>query len=315
VHLTARAADVSSLTLEAKIALGNVAGRIDHLAFDPTRTRLYVAELGNDSVGIVDLKAHRLIRTVSGFSEPQGVAYEPTTDTIYVANGGDGSVRLFNGPEFAALGTIALGKDADNVRIDPMAQRVYVGHGNGALAIIDPTTRQRIGDIPLEGHPEGFQLDSESDAVYVNVPEAHHVAVVSRRTGRQIATWPTGNLHANFPMSLDIAKTRVIAVFRNPARLESYEMRSGQSVGGIDVCNDSDDVFIDATRHRVYVICGEGYVDVLDASDKAYTRIGRIATSPGARTGLFVPQLDRLLIAVRASGSEPAQVWLFRPSP
>ena len=57
------------LALEAKIALGNVAGRIDHLAIDLPRQRLFVAELGNDSVGIVDLKRRKLVRTISGLKQ------------------------------------------------------------------------------------------------------------------------------------------------------------------------------------------------------------------------------------------------------
>lgn len=39
------------LQLETKIPLGDVRGRIDHLAVDLKRERLFVAELGNDSVG------------------------------------------------------------------------------------------------------------------------------------------------------------------------------------------------------------------------------------------------------------------------
>ena len=97
----AGAGDAPALHLEAKIPLGDISGRIDHLAYDAARSRLYVAELGNDSVGIVDLGSRQLIRTVKGFDEPQGVAYELSTDTVYVANGGDGSLRLFRGADHA----------------------------------------------------------------------------------------------------------------------------------------------------------------------------------------------------------------------
>jgi len=45
----------SPLELEAVIPLGAVRGRIDHMAIDLARRRLYIAELGNDSVAIVDL--------------------------------------------------------------------------------------------------------------------------------------------------------------------------------------------------------------------------------------------------------------------
>ena len=231
--IAASAADANPLAVDAKIPLGDVSGRIDHLAFDPTRERLYVAELGNNSVGVVDLKARRVLRTVAGFEEPQGIGYEPSTDTIYVANGGDGSVRLFSGADFAALGNIPLGKDADNVRIDRAAKRVYIGYGDGALAVIDPATRKRIGDIPLKGHPESFQLDPTGDSIFVNVPDAGHIAIVSRDGKQQVAMWPTGSLRANYPLALDMDKGRAISVFRHPAQLQSYDIRSGRALNGI----------------------------------------------------------------------------------
>src|SRR4051794_3517134 len=103
------AARPAPLVLEGKIALGTVSGRIDHLAVDLRRRRLFVAELGNDSVGVVDLAAGRVLRTIDGFKEPQGTGYEPSTDTIYVANAGDGSVRLLRGEDFTPLDRIELG--------------------------------------------------------------------------------------------------------------------------------------------------------------------------------------------------------------
>ena len=81
-----------------------------------------------------------------------------------------------------------------------------------------------------------------------------------------------------------------------------------------DTCGDVDDLFIDARRQRIYVICGEGFVDVFDARDKL-PRLGRVPTVEGARTGLFVPDLDRLYVAVRARGREPAALWVFQPGP
>src|SRR5258707_6190933 len=94
------AADPPPLMLKAKIPLGAVAGRIDHFAFDPDRQLLFVAELGNDSVGVVDLNARKVLYPVTRLSEPQGGAYHPATSTLYVANARDGSVRPFQSPDF-----------------------------------------------------------------------------------------------------------------------------------------------------------------------------------------------------------------------
>src|SRR5436190_24254398 len=99
----APAADPPPLVLEAKIPLGTVSGRIDHFAFDPDRQLLFVAELGNDSVGIVDLKERKVLHRITGLSEPQGVAYHPATSTLYVANADDGSLRLYQAPTFTPL--------------------------------------------------------------------------------------------------------------------------------------------------------------------------------------------------------------------
>src|SRR5689334_13089989 len=80
----AQSADKGPLQLEAKILLGDVRGRIDHMAVDLKRQRLFVAELGNDSVGVVDLANHTLVRTIRELNEPQGVGYEQSTDTLFV---------------------------------------------------------------------------------------------------------------------------------------------------------------------------------------------------------------------------------------
>src|SRR5258708_4193989 len=112
----AQSADASPLQLETKIVLGDVRGSIDHMAIDLKRQRLFVAELGNDSVGIVDLANRKMIHRIPGLKEPQGVGYEPSTDMLYVANAGDGSVRLFEGNDYKPAGQIELGSDADNIR-------------------------------------------------------------------------------------------------------------------------------------------------------------------------------------------------------
>jgi chromate transporter len=313
---TAKAAgEPAPFSVDARISLGDIAGRIDHLAYDPTRQRLYVAELGNDSVGIVDLNTKRLLRTVPGFREPQGIAYEPSTDSIYVADGGQGAVRVFRASDFAPVATIAVGADPDNVRVDGAAQRVYVGYGssNGALAVIDPVSHQKIADIPLKKHPESFQLEPGGDRIFVNVPDANEIAVVSRASKTQVASWPTGNLHANFPLTLDVAAGRAIAIFRHPARLASFDIDTGKMVATADACTDADDAFVDARHGRIYVICGEGYVEAYEiaAGDK-YSRVGRLATSAGSRTGLLIPERDRLAVAIRASARSDAGVWLLQ---
>jgi YVTN family beta-propeller protein len=300
------------LTIEAKIQLGKVDGRIDHFAIDPARKRLFVAELGNNSVGVIDLTERKVIKRLSGLKEPQGVGYLPATDTLYVANAGDGSVHLFQGADLSPIGKIKLGEDADNIRVDNAAERVYVGFGNGGVAVVDAASRQKIGKINLKAHPESFQLDPASAKIWVNVPDAGHVAVLDRDSAKQVATWPLKDARANFPMAVDQGNQRVIIITRRPARLIAF-VQDGTIAAQSDTCGDSDDVFVDAKRQRVYVSCGEGFIDVFENQASAFQRLGRVRTVPGARTSLFVTDLDQLFLAVRAADNEPAAIWILRP--
>jgi YVTN family beta-propeller protein len=314
-QLIAQTENSLPLQLEAKIPLGDVQGRIDHMAVDLARQRLFVAELGNDTVGVVDLTSRKVISTLSGLKEPQGVGYVPSMQTLYVANAGDGSVRVFLGADYAPAGTIELGDDADNIRVDPRTGRVFVGYGSGGLAVIDPKAFRKIADIPLPAHPESFQLDPGSDRIFVNLPKVHAIAVVDREAVRQTKSWPATVAEGNFPMALNAAAGHVLSVFRNPAKLGVFSAQDGSLIVSVDICGDADDVFLDAKRQRAYVSCGDGVLDVLDAGRNEYKRIARIPTVPGARTSLFVPELDRLYLAVRAMQGEPASIWVFRPTP
>jgi len=305
--------DGALLVLESKISLEAVSGRIDHLAFDVTRKQVFIAELENNTVGVVDLDGARLLRRIPDLNRPQGAGYVPSADALFVANGGDGTVRVFKGGEFTATGRLTLGADADNVRVDAETSHVFVGYGSGALAVIDPTTRTKIKEIALAAHPESFQIRASARQIFVNLPDTQSIIVIDRDSGGQVASWSTGGDRGNFAMALDEQDKRVLVVFRNPPKLSARDMRTGAVVAEQNTCGDADDIFVDAKRRRVYVTCGEGFIDVLNASD--YARLARITTRPGARTSLFIPPLDRLAVAARAREREPAELWIYRATP
>jgi len=304
------------LVLERTIPLTDVSGRIDHMAVDLRRGRLFVAELGNGTVDVVDLAAGKAIHRIAGLKEPQGVGYSPQAHLIAIASAGDGSVRLFKGEDLSPAGVVSLGEDADNVRLDMRTGQFVVGYGSGGLTVLDPASRSVASDIKLPAHPEGFQLDPSTRRAFVNVPDAGQVAVVDLTAGKQIASWRVPGLKTNFPMALDSTGSVLATVFRSPPRLVLLDTKTGVVTANLPICGDADDVFFDAKRQRLYVSCGEGLVDVLQGDVAGYHPLARIPTHSGARTSLFVPELDRLFVAARAGllGSD-AGLLVFRPGP
>jgi len=304
------------LALEATIPLHDVRGRIDHLAIDLPRRRLMVAELGNNTVDIIDLGAGALVHRISGLREPQGVGYSERADTVLIANAGDGSVGLIDARDFSPAGRIELGNDADNVRIDQRNGLAVVGYGAGGSALIDPAAHTKVADIRLPAHPEGFQIDPSSGRVYVNIPDAHQIAVVDLDARRVVANWPTRDVRANFPMAFDTSQSLIASVFRSPSMLLLLDPATGEERKRLSTCGDADDVFFDSRHARIYVSCGAGEIAVLGHKGTDWATLATVRTESGARTSLFVPELDRLFVAERAGllGSEAA-IRVYRPAP
>ena len=302
--------DRSPLRLEKEIPLTGVQGRIDHFSVDAPGKRIFVAALENGTVEVVDLAQGERTSEIRGLKEPQGLYYDEATSRLYVASAGDGTLRIYEGKSFTLRSTFEFGDDADNVRYDEKARQIWVGYGSGGLGYV--TGGERAGQIPLGSHPESFQLEHSGSRVFANVPKEFGVAVVDRTKHAVISKWGLGRTFANYPMALDERDGRLFVGCRLPARLVVLDTNSGQVVAKLPVVGDADDVFFDPSRHLVYVIGGEGAVDVFRMQDpNRYDHVGRIHTAAGARTGLFDSGLDRLFVAVPHRGSQMARLLVY----
>ena len=301
------------IKLKQTIPLPGVEGRIDHFAFDAAGERLLVCALGNNTVEVLDLLEGERVHSITGLGAPQGVAYIPELDRIFVANDNGGVCKIYDGKSFQQIGELNFKDDADNVRYDGVAKKIYVGFGNGGIGIIDATQGKMIGSISLSAHPEAFELEKNGKRIFVNVPNARHVAVIDRNQGKVVATWKTDLVFANFPMALDEANHRLFVGCRLPSKLVMLDADSGEVVAKIDISGDPDELFYDRKRRRIYAICGAGKIDIIEQADannnKAATKID---TASGARTGLFVPERDELFVAVPHRGSQQAEIRCYQ---
>ena len=307
-----RPAGEEPLTFMRAIDLPRVEGRIDHLALDAGAQRLYVAALGNNTVEVLDVKAGAHLKSLPGFREPQGIAVAADAKTVAVANGQGEGVQLLSAGDWRLGPMLRLGDDSDNVRYDAAAKRLYVGFGSGALAAINPADAKVLGEVKLAGHPESFQLERSGSRVFVNVPTADQIAVVDRNGLKVVATWPVTTAKSNFPMALDEANHRLFIGCRRPARALVFDTANGKEISSFEIVGDTDDLFYDANRKRLYVSGGEGYLDTIqDQGGNRFSRIAHTATASGARTSLFSADQNRLYLAVPHRGSQKAEIRVF----
>ena len=310
----AAASNAQSAPLKVKqtIPLPGVEGRIDHLAFDPDNERLFACALGNNSLEVIDLRRGKRVHSITGLGEPQGVGFATEVNRLFVANDKGGNCKVYDGRSFQIVGELSLKDDADNVRYDETSKKFYVGFGNGGVAVVNAADGKHVGSIKLSAHPEAFQLEKEGSRIFVNVPNSHHVVVIDRNKGEVIAKWKTDLAFANFPMALDEANHRLFVGCRHPSKLVVLNNESGDVVAKAEIAGDPDDLFYDATRRRVYAICGAGEIDIIQQTDpNTYKNLAKIDTATGARTGLFVSQQNTLFVAIPHAGPQQAEIRVY----
>lgn len=305
--------NTASLSLIQTISLPNVSGRIDHMDIDVQGQRLFVAELGNNSVDIIDLNTGKRISSITGLHEPQGIVYVQDANKIFVANGQDGTIQVFDSNTYSLVKTIPLSGDADNMRYDAYQKLVYVGYGNGGLVVIDPIKNNLVDTIKMDSHPESFQISDElQPGIFVNVPESDSIVVIDAQKRTVVAKWPNSGANGNYPMALDEDSHRLFSVYRSPSKLFVIDTDTGKPVVKLDIVKDADDVWFDAENKQIYVTGGEGYLDVISEKDQnTYQEVAKISTGQGGRTSLFVPQLDKLYIAIPDYSGEGAKIQVF----
>jgi hypothetical protein len=303
------------LQLEEQIPVPGVAGRLDHFTADAKRRRLFVSALGNNTLEVIDVFAGRVIHSIKGLAQPQGPLYVPGVDKLYVANAEDGKVRVYDGATYTLRKTIDFGKDPDNMRYDEASKTVFVGFGedDGGIAMIDPKTDERVGQVyKTGGHPESFQVEASGSHIYVNVPDADNVVEsIDRKTGA-VTKWPLEGLRANYAMALNEEDHRLFTITRKTPMMVVLNTETGSEVTRLRAAGECDDVFFDASRKRIYVIGAEGFISVFQQHDPDhYELLANVPSGIGIRTGFYFRNRDRFYVAVPAKGSEPAQVWTY----
>ena len=300
------------------LPLAKIEGHLGHLAVDVKSGRLFVAATEANTVEVFDLKQGTLLQSVAGFSKPQDILVIPGSTRVYVSNG-DGKLRIFDTATWQQLKAIELGGGAGYLSYDATAKRVYAAE-DGGLAIIDPVSGNKVSEVKLDGRPEVFQSEKAGSRIFVNMPETNGIAVVDKKKpgapAKIAVTWAKDN----YTMALDERNHRLLVGARKPAKLLVLDTAGSNWVTELPIGDDVGDIFYDAAQKRVYVISGSaivvpdrvGLVYVLDQHDPDHYMLRqKLIATVGAHTGLFVPELHRLYVAVPHAGDKAAEVRVY----
>src|SRR5215813_1293631 len=227
------------LIVKGRIDLAGVEGRIDHFTADLSGKRLFMAALGNQTIEVLDVDKEKRMRTLRDLAEPQGLYYDNSTNRLFVGCRKDGTTKAFNADTYQLLETATFSGNVDNIRYDARDRRIVVGYGSGALGFLD-LNGKKMASIPLDGHPESFQLEKSGTRVFVNVPDQKQIEVADVVKNSVVAKWPVTSALRNFPMALDEAHHRLLIGCREPARMLIIDTGTGKQTGSVEIVGDTD---------------------------------------------------------------------------
>jgi DNA-binding beta-propeller fold protein YncE len=315
---SATAQPTPPLVLQQTIKLVGVAGKFDHFAVDLAGKRLFAAATGNHSVEVIDLTTGKVDQSISGLGKPHGLGWVASTHTLYVADGALAELRQYRGSPLELAGTLKLSDDADDMVFNEANHLLFVGHGGNSaaaparVAVVDTEGLRLKTDIPVATHPEALEIAPESQRIFANIADSGEIAVFDGVGESGPGNWKLKGASHNVPLAYDAQDHVLFVACRTPAVLLALDASTGKELTRIPTGDGADDLFYDQAARRIYVIAGAGEVDVFQADAPTTLHLlGKVATVPGAKTALFVPQQSLLYVGIPGAGGEPAEIRIY----
>ena len=297
-----------------------VTGSFDHLEVDIKRNRLFVTSEDTKAVLVIDLDGGEVVHRIENVRRPHGVLYRADADRLYVTDGGDGAVKVYDGSSYQQITRIPLLRDADSIGFDISRKYLYVNSGGkdagqsySMLSAIDTNASNKISDFRIDADAlEAMALDNYRPHIYVNDRSNNQVVVVDRYTNSLIARWPLLLGKQNVPMALDEQRQRLFVGCRS-GEIVVLDSNTGKELQSLPIPTGIDDLIYDPGTRRIYA-AANGSLAVYEQTDlNHYVSMGTVLTGTNARTARYIPQLDRIFVAVPASANDAARILAYQP--
>src|SRR6202790_1525959 len=226
------------------------AGDFDHFAVDLPGHRLFLTGEAAHAVLVMDLRANKLIHTISDVDEPHSMLFLPAAKQLWVVAGGDGTVKIFDSATYAPIETLKVTEGADSSMYDPAKHLFYIAAGGSdakltysLINIVDTSTRKKVGDIKVDSaNIEAMGIEKNGPRIFANVRDKSLVAVIDREKRMVTSTWPLGNLHGNTPPVFCGANYCFFVSWRKPPGFEGLDSESGKIIATLPTAEMTDDM-------------------------------------------------------------------------
>lgn len=136
------------------------------LCFAGSTDQIYVTNMGSNSIGVIDVKTDKLLRSFpSGGESPINIASDG--ERLFVTNQGSGTLTVLS-KDGKLIQSITTGEGAIGIAYDPVKNRLYsANRKTGTTTVIDASSYKILADLSTGTYPNHVKIDPNTGAAYV----------------------------------------------------------------------------------------------------------------------------------------------------
>ncbi len=281
-------------------------GDFDHFEVDLKGNRLFLAAEDHGTLEVFDLKNLKHLKTIKeGIEVPHGLLYLPEKNRLIVTDSGKSMSKIFDASTYKVVGTIKLKQGADSMAYDPSTKRAYIANGgkdgdlpDSYLTSVDPSTGKVLAELKFDTNKiEAMAIEQKGKNLFMNITGKNYLAVIDKEKLTITSKWPIKEAEQNAPLAFDEENHRLFVATRKPGKMIVVNAATGATVASFNGPLRCDQIIFDQANHLIYMLGGEGYIGVYQQKDADhYVELPHVSSAPGAKTGILIPEMNRLLV-------------------
>ena len=292
------------LRVVVDIPLPGLAKRFDYQSFDSTTNRLFISHMRGDRLDVIDGRAGKLVASLEGFPGATGVLAVPALHKVYVSVTDRHQVAVVDDRTFKTIAVVTGAEFPDGIAYAPEERQLFVSDEHGGVdLVIDGTTDERIGLVPLGGEAGNTHYDGVSHCMLVAVQTRNELLAIDPRTRRIVARYPMSCDHPH-GFLIDERDRLAFVTCEGDAKLLVLDLRIMRTTATLKIPDDPDVLAFDSGLHRLYIACESGTLAVFGERDGKLTSLGEYR-APHAHTVAVDPATHRVYLPLQDIGGKP----------
>jgi YVTN family beta-propeller protein len=289
------------------------ATRWDYMSFDPLRSRLFIAHLGDSAVVVFDTSSNAVIGTIAGLAEVHGVLAIPDLGRVYATATKTNEVAAIDAASLKIVARISTGLHPDGLAYAPDVHKLYISDEYGkSETVIDVRTNQRVTTIPLGGDVGNTQYDPRSRHIFVNVQGTGELLEIDPNTDTILRRIPIPGANGNHGLLIEPEFRLAFIANEGNDKLLVMDMRSMKIVARFAVPKGPDVLAHDAALGIVYLASESGVLSAFKVSAQGVAKVSERFVGANAHTVALEPGTHKVYLPLKETGTPPV-LRVMRP--